>query len=317
VPPTPAVSIVIPLYNKRATIARSLESVLAQTFGDFEVIVVDDGSSDGGADLVTQTYPDPRIRLHQQENAGPGAARNAGARLARGDLITFLDADDAWRPELLATATRVLGAHPECGAFTSAFDIEPQGIDRWEELRAEGFTEGVWRLTARTPRSELPNCLNAFHSCTAVYRRDVVARYGGFFEERCTFGEDVYFWVQVLTNHAIYRHLQPLAEYHTEDSELGIGARTGRFPLEPVLTAPGPIRASCPPAVAENLELWLGKHAADAAFMQLDRGDRQSAIWLLKAFPSIKEWRSDYFRLRLRILSPTLYSVVRRLAKGG
>src|SRR5262249_13123318 len=141
------------------------------------------------------------------------------------------------------------------------------GVDRWAALRDYGFSEGPWRLTPQTPKRHLRHCLDAFHPTTAVYRREVVEAFGGFYtRERCTFGEDVYLWLQGILRHPIYRHMPPLAHSHTEDSELGIGGRRGALPLEPVLTAPEPIRAGCPPQLRETLELWLAEHAARAAF---------------------------------------------------
>ena len=274
----PTVSVVIPLYNKRATVGRSLMSVLGQSFQDFEAIVVDDGSSDGGAEFVAQRFPDPRIRVHRQANAGPGAARNAGLALAAAPLLTFLDADDEWEPTLLMTATQALAAHPDCGVFTSAYLREPEGVDRWAELHGRGFREGPWRLTPEIGREELAVCTDAFHACTAVYRREAIEPYGGFYAEgRCTLGEDLYLWIKILLNHAAYRHMTPLGRYHMEDSELGIGARGRNLPLEPVLTDPEPIRAVCPPELKGVLETWLAQQAAKAAFMQLERGDGRTS----------------------------------------
>ena len=94
------VSVVIPLYNKVAYIRRTLDSVASQTYGDFEAIVVDDGSTDGGGETVAG-YPDRRIRLVRQQNAGPGAARKRAIAEARGEYIAFLDADDEWEPTFL------------------------------------------------------------------------------------------------------------------------------------------------------------------------------------------------------------------------
>ncbi len=96
----PKVSVIIPLYNKRATILNSVEAVLAQTFSDFELIVVNDGSSDGSADLV-RNIDDPRIRVIDQRNAGVSVARNQGAKSSQADWVAFLDADDGWHPEFL------------------------------------------------------------------------------------------------------------------------------------------------------------------------------------------------------------------------
>jgi glycosyltransferase involved in cell wall biosynthesis len=95
----PGVSVVIPAYNAERYLAATLESVLAQTYQDFEVIVVDDGSTDGTAELARGFGPP--VRVVQQPNSGPSAARNRGVREARSDLVAFIDADDLWMPEKL------------------------------------------------------------------------------------------------------------------------------------------------------------------------------------------------------------------------
>jgi len=116
------ISVVIPLHNKVRYIKRALDSVLAQTCQGFEVIVVNDGSTDG-SEKVVQQYGDARIRLVSQENAGEGSARNRGIAEARADLIAFLDADDEWLPSHLVTVLRLRSKHPECGAYATAFAV--------------------------------------------------------------------------------------------------------------------------------------------------------------------------------------------------
>lgn len=96
----PLISVIIPLYNKEAIIERSVQSVLSQSFKDFELIVVDDGSTDNSAKIV-ENIQDERIRLFYQDNGGPSKARNTGIRHAQGDWIVFLDADDELLPEAL------------------------------------------------------------------------------------------------------------------------------------------------------------------------------------------------------------------------
>jgi glycosyltransferase involved in cell wall biosynthesis len=110
-------SVVIPLYNKGHTIIDTLQSVLAQDFRDFEVVIVDDGSTDDGAEKVGRCFDDRRIRLIHQENSGEGAARNHGIDVARYDWIAFLDADDIWLPGYLSEIYGAIHEFPEAGMF--------------------------------------------------------------------------------------------------------------------------------------------------------------------------------------------------------
>jgi glycosyltransferase involved in cell wall biosynthesis len=114
----PTVSVIIPVYNVEAFIADTLDSVLRQTFQDFEVIVVDDESPDGSVELVKQ-FQDPRIRLIHQKNRGLAGARNAGIRVAKGQFLAFLDSDDMWRPEKLEKHIQHLKASPDVGVSYS------------------------------------------------------------------------------------------------------------------------------------------------------------------------------------------------------
>jgi len=116
------VSIVSPLYNKEAHIARTIASVLAQTHQEFEFIIVDDGSTDNGCEIVAQ-HKDPRIRLIRQKNAGPSAARNRGIQEATSSLVAFIDADDEWFPDFLETVLTLREQFPEARVWGTAYGI--------------------------------------------------------------------------------------------------------------------------------------------------------------------------------------------------
>ena len=116
-------SVVIPLYNKEHYIEKTLQSVLNQTFQDYEIIVVDDGSSDGSLAAAGRVQSD-RIRLIQQENAGVSVARNTGIHNARGEFVCFLDADDECRPEYLETIDQLTNAYPDSGFFVTAYAVD-------------------------------------------------------------------------------------------------------------------------------------------------------------------------------------------------
>ena len=115
-------SVVVPLYNKEREVGAALDSVLGQRRLPREIIVVDDGSTDGGA-AVVGGYTSPLIRLVTQKNAGVSAARNRGAVLARSEYIAFLDADDRWQPGYLEKMAFLIEQYPDCGAYAAAFDI--------------------------------------------------------------------------------------------------------------------------------------------------------------------------------------------------
>lgn len=102
------ISVIIPLYNKAHTIVNTLNTVLNQTYHDFEVVIVNDGSTDNGVEVIKHNFNDSRIRIINQENAGVSAARNRGIQESRGKWISFLDADDEWMPNYLETVYQII-----------------------------------------------------------------------------------------------------------------------------------------------------------------------------------------------------------------
>jgi len=264
---------------------------------------VDDGSTDNGAEVV-RGYADPRIRLIQQANAGPGAARNRGLRESNGELIAFLDADDEWMPCFLGKSVDRLCEFPECAAAVSGYY---EGADRRNaaaKLQAYGITEGVWRLSPDLPPRRMKQAVDSCNPA-ACLRREVVERYGGFYEkDRCTFGEDTYLWLQVLLSHKVFRTLEPLAWYHTEASELFRGRK--ELPsLKPILT--DPIRRNCPETHRAALERCLACYTLDHALVYARAGDGAAARRIITRWPVGYRWNLDFLKVRAEIgLTPLL-----------
>ena len=164
------ISVVIPLYNKARHVRRAIDSVLDQAYQHFEIVVVDDGSTDGGADVVRQ-FADHRIRLIVQENAGVSAARNRGIQEASQDFIAFLDADDQWLPVFLETVVGLHERHPDAGIFATAYRLsrghvndhpafrhcptEPQGGLLPDYFRASLGPPPVWSSAVMIPKPVL------------------------------------------------------------------------------------------------------------------------------------------------------------------
>lgn len=278
------VSVIIPLYNKVRWVRRTLESISTQTFRDFEVIVVDDGSTDGSAEVVA-SYPDRRFRMVRQANAGPGAARNRGIAEARGELIAFLDADDEWLPDFLTHNVRMLdAAGARVGAAVCGYYELPVNLSRERMWRRRGIKEGVFRATPHTPPRELVHLLAYMNPWATVARKKVLWRHGGFFgRERCLYGEDAFLWLKVLLNEPVAVTLEPLAKFHTDASALSKNLRGAR-PVEPFLHHPEELDASCPRHLKDLLHSVLSIRASKTACMLAYWGRWREARELLARF---------------------------------
>lgn len=187
-------SVVIPLYNKRDQILATLGSVLGQTLAPVEVIVVDDGSTDGGPDVVA-SLADHRVRIVHQRNAGPGAARNRGFAEASAAWVALIDADDLWLPGHLATLARVAEAFPDADAVGSGWREVGPGCDPGLEGPAS-LDDRRWMIDYfREGHSGL------FQASSIAIRRAPFLLTAGFGASRL--GEDSEFWVRFALDHAI------------------------------------------------------------------------------------------------------------------
>lgn len=139
------ISVVIPLYNKADSIASTIESVLGQEYQDFEVIVVDDGSTDGSRN-VAESFRDPRLRCFAIANSGPSAARNEGVSRAASDRIVFLDADDKLLPEALGLFAAAARSHPDAEVIVANHILEQDGRRRhYSDAVKDGFVGNCYK----------------------------------------------------------------------------------------------------------------------------------------------------------------------------
>ena len=299
----PRISVIIPLFNKEPFVARALRSVLAQTFTDFELIVVDDGSMDDGARVVEQ-FEDSRIRLVRQDNAGPGSARNRGLAEARGELIACLDADDEWLPEFLSESVRSLDEEPKAAALTSGYIEYPAGISRAQMWHERGLRAGLTRLSPFTDPKVAIALLAYMTPCTTVVRADVVRKLGGFYErDRCAYGEDAHLWLKLLFNEGVNVNLKPLAKIHFEASGATQTRRSVR-PIEPFLVDPREVQANCPPHLRALLARVLAIRAFKTACMLGYWGRWREARELVSRFRTTRAWQLPYYTSSLVCRTP-------------
>ena len=200
----PIVSIIMPCYNAAAYLPQSVGSVLSQTFSDWELIAVDDGSDDSTLNWL-RAQTDPRIQVLTQPNQGVSAARNTGLGLARGQYVAFLDADDTWAPTFLATLFATLQGRPDAVLVYCGWqNIGLPG------LRGEPFIPPDYETPAKL-ETLLGGCRWPIHA--VLTRRAAIMAAGGF-NPRYANAEDYALWLQVATVAPIARVAEVLAFYH-------------------------------------------------------------------------------------------------------
>lgn len=201
---------VIPLYNQCTSIQRTLDSVLRQDFPEFEVIVVDDGSTDGGGAIAAECGDD-RVRLVTQANGGVSAARNRGVKEARGSIVAFLDADDEWYPDFLSEVDALAGTFVECDVFATSYVMRDSSGREQQPLRR--------RFTSGNSAFHFTNYFEAagvssppiWSGAIAVTRRALNA-IGGF-PEGIASGEDLLTWARLFARNGVAYSPLPKAVY--------------------------------------------------------------------------------------------------------
>jgi len=206
----PRVSVVIPTYNRAAMVCEAIDSVLVQTYPDFEVIVVDDGSTDGTEQVLRERYGDDRVRYFYQENQGRAVARNRGVRMSKGEYLLFLDSDDWLLPHALEVQVGFLDRRPEVDVvYGDGYycDAEGRRLQRISEERPAIPEEGLLAVMI------LHNVVVAPHS--AMVRRRALGLLGDpWFDERLRGTEDADLWLRLAAAGARFAsHGEPVCLY--------------------------------------------------------------------------------------------------------
>jgi len=208
---TPRFSVTIPAYNAAATLEETVASVSAQSFADWELVIVDDGSTDDTLKLARALAArDPRIRVHTQSNRGSGGAYNTAVRNASSDLLVMLSADDLLLPEHLARVDRFIAEHPDASIYSV------NGYYEYEDGAREVAT--LHRAWLDPSTCTMVDLLHAcFYGIGAVYRREVFDKLGGFRED--IYAEDYVFWLFALANGFRHRFLDCELAVHRRNRE--------------------------------------------------------------------------------------------------
>ena len=198
----PTVSVIVPTYNTLAYLPEAIDSILNQTFEDFEILLVNDGSTDG-TEQWAKTLDDSRVHYIYQQNQGLSAARNTGIRLAQGKYIAFLDADDSWDATKLAKQVAYLIAYPQVGmvhAWVSFMDAEGVSTGRIWKTQAQG-----WVLPQLLHRNDVA-------VLSVLVRRECFEQIGEF-DTQLKSLEDWEIWLRLAAKYPIGILQEPLAQY--------------------------------------------------------------------------------------------------------
>lgn len=224
-------SVVVPLYNKSYSIARCIDSVLSQTFLDFEIIIVNDGSSDDSLSIVANRYSNEidnmTIKVLDQLNQGVSVARNNGIKVASSSYICFLDADDEWLPEFLKTMKKLITDHPKADLYSLAHLVKKEGSQLFKPKHGllDGYRGYVEDFFLASSKGDVVN------SSKVCVRKESILSFGGF-PVGVVAGEDIYVWIRLALKGGVACDMSYLSIVHQEiDNSRNSRKNSIPFPL--------------------------------------------------------------------------------------
>jgi glycosyltransferase involved in cell wall biosynthesis len=207
----PFFTVVIPLFNKEMHIKRTIESVLSQSFQDFEIVVVNDGSKDNSVDII-EILNDDRIKVFNQSNAGVSAARNRGVKEAKAEYIALLDADDLWLPDHLENLSKLIFNFPQAGIYATAYNVRSiKGVD--ENIYMHGLPSGMVSGLIPNYFNSVAHGDNLVCSSAVCIPKKVFEGSKAWFPVGEKYGEDQYVWARIAVQYVIAYCTKPSAIY--------------------------------------------------------------------------------------------------------
>lgn len=294
------ISVVIPLFNKARYVRRAVDSVLAQDYGAFELIVVNDGSTDQGPQIV-RAYGDPRIRVIDQTNQGVSSARNRGIGAARGDLIAFLDADDEWLGDFLSTIAGLAARFPAAGVYVTGYRLLKAGQGVYLNLSIKGkrATSGCY--------FDFAGSQPLVSASSVAVSRAAFSEVGGF---RVDFhlDEDVDMWFRLGLRHAFAYSPRICALYHQylSDSACHAGPLYEASPLYVSLSEMSR-DASLDPVVRAKATRYLAGRLAEEIEFMLYNGSRRAIDSNLRHYRQAFGINPSYVKVRTLSLLPSRF----------
>ena len=311
-------SVIIPLYNKAPYVIKSIESVLNQTFLDYELIIVDDGSKDESYNVALKAIKGHRqCHIYKQKNAGVSVARNNGVNLSHGDYLCFLDADDWWEPNFLMEMSGLIEEFPRAGIYGTNYTIvnETKHKTRVAEMGVgEGFEKGYvnyCRVYAKTMYMPLT-------SISVAIPRYVFEEMQGF-PQGITLGEDFMLWIRIALKYKVVLLNKPLAFYNQDVDAANRGVGKLHDPVHHMLWNLGFLEEeeksnSDYKQLIDNLRTYglypyyLSKNYHNAAEKELGKVD-----WDRQPVKRKKQYQQPLFWMRIKFRIGVLGGALKRI----
>jgi glycosyltransferase involved in cell wall biosynthesis len=309
----PKVSIIIPAYNVEAYILDTLRSLVTQTFSDFEALIVDDGSTDRTASIVTEfIQQDSRFKFLQKSNGGLSSARNFGIQQAKGEYIALLDGDDTYLPNKLTTHVAVLDRNPSVGVVYSASQaIRENGDSTWLTLSGKPLYKDALKSLL---------CKNFVgHGSNGIFRKEIIAEIGDFDESlKCV--EDLDFWLRVAsTKWQFYRVPSVQCGYRVRAAGLSFNLDRMQETQARVMQSAYQRNPELSATIAPTANAYFYRYLARTA---LTSGDRPRATafmeqaWDSDASIFLKDPRSLLTLLSIKLAPLAQFAIQRSLGKS-